>query len=327
VVNGVGSAINDADDAPDPIRSLDLTTIRVPPPDPTIEPDGFVVTVDSADRIHFLDWGLASGSSHSPIILLIHGLNQTGWAWAPVARRLCHVRRIVAMDLRGHGLSDAPTHGYDPGTLAEDSIAVGEAVSDAADRAVVVGHGFGAVVAAWTAARLGDRCAGLVLVDGGWEDIGRDSGMSPDEFLRTIEEPPEVLRSIGAFLADRRGYDPATWDADQERAARATVVEVPAGHVVAAVRPHVLAGMVEAMLAYDPLGTLPAVSAPIMAIEAGEDEDGSRAQALAAADGAVRAAGRPGIRLARIPGSGHNLMRYRPVDVAAAILAVERIQS
>ena len=29
----------------------------VPPPDPTAEPDGFVVVVDPGDRIHFLDWG------------------------------------------------------------------------------------------------------------------------------------------------------------------------------------------------------------------------------------------------------------------------------
>ena len=44
-------------------------------------------------------------------ILAIHGLSQTGWIWAPVARRLggpSGLRRFVSMDLRGHGLSDAP---------------------------------------------------------------------------------------------------------------------------------------------------------------------------------------------------------------------------
>ena len=65
------------------------------------------------------------------------------------------------MDLRGHGLSDAPTHGYDPETLAGDAVA--RPVIDASrrgsgeppTRVVVVGHGFGAIVAAWAAARLG----------------------------------------------------------------------------------------------------------------------------------------------------------------------------
>ena len=76
------------------------------------------------------------------------------------------------MDLRGHGLSDAPTEAYEPELLAEDVVAVAEGsglLGDPADRVVLVGHGFGAIVAAWAATRLGERCAGLVLVDGGWE--------------------------------------------------------------------------------------------------------------------------------------------------------------
>ncbi len=77
--------------------------------------------------------------------------------------------------------------------------------------------------------RSGRRCAALVLIDGGWEDLETATGMDADEFLRGLDEPPEVMRSLRAFLADRRGFDPATWDADQEAAARATVVETHAG--------------------------------------------------------------------------------------------------
>ena len=76
------------------------------------------------------------------------------------------------MDLRGHGLSDAPTEGYDPDTFAEDVLAVAEGsglLEAPDDRVVLAGHGFGAIVAAWAAASMGERCAGLVLVDGGWE--------------------------------------------------------------------------------------------------------------------------------------------------------------
>ena len=77
-----------------------------------------------------------------------------------------------------------------------------------------------------------------------------------------------------AYLADRRAFDPATWDADQERAARETVVQVPAGRVVPVTRPHVVAGMVRAMFAYRPRDVLPAVTAPIMALVAGPDDRG-----------------------------------------------------
>jgi pimeloyl-ACP methyl ester carboxylesterase len=313
-----------AESGPTPGLTLDLAA--VPPPDRSAEPEGFVVSVDSADRIHFLDWGgpTADSEPHRPAILAVHGLAQTAWAWTPVARRLRSVRRFVAMDLRGHGLSDAPTHGYEPESLAGDVVAVAEGaglLEAAGDRLVLAGHGFGACVAAWTAGLLGTRCAGVVLVDGGWQDIRASTGIEPDEFLRTIDEPPEVLRSMGAFLADRAGFDPGSWDADQERAARATVVEVPAGRVVPATRPHALEACVRAMFEYRPSQVLIPIQAPIVAMAAADDEAGNGARSLAEVHKALRGAGRPAIPVARFPADGHNLMRYRPVEVAATILA------
>jgi pimeloyl-ACP methyl ester carboxylesterase len=308
-----------------PTLDLEAALARVPLPDGAAEPDGFVVTVDPNDRIHFLDWGAPpdAGAAGRPGALLVHGLSSTAWSWLPVARRLRGARRTVAMDLRGHGLSDAPTTGYDPETLAEDALAVAEGSGLLSDGPVVLaGHGFGAIVAAWTAARLGSDCAGLVLVDGGWEDLAASTGLEPEEFLRELDEPPEVLRSMAAYLADREGFDTATWDADQERAARAAIVELPAGRVVSSSRPHALAGSVAAMFAYHPAGTLAAVTAPIVALAAAENEAGTRMAALATVQRSLAAAGRPPIQLAAFPGAGHNLMRYRPVEVTAAILAV-----
>ena len=70
-----------------------------------------------------------------------------------------------------------------------------------------------------------------------------------------------MLASMGAWLADREAFDPATWDADQERAARAQVVETAAGRVKIAVHPHALAASVRAMWSYDPAAVLPTVEA------------------------------------------------------------------
>ena len=296
----------------------------LPSPDPAAEPDGFVVEVQPGDRIHFLDWGDVAGTVTSGV-LLIHGLSNTAWSWTPVARRLCRLRHVVAMDLRGHGLSDAPTDGYDRPTFVADVIAAAEGsglLAAPGDRIVLAGHGFGAIVAAWAAVELGDRCAGLVLVDGGWESLEAASGMDADEFLRGLDEPPEVMRSMAAFLADRAAFDPATWDADQERAARATVVETHAGKVVPSTRPHAAEASVRAMFRYDPLVTLPAVRAPVVGLAAADDEEGSRATALAAASAARARAGLGAIRIESFGHDGHNLMRYRPEAVCAAILSV-----
>jgi pimeloyl-ACP methyl ester carboxylesterase len=292
------------------VPTLDLTAAvaRVPPPDRAAEPDGFVVVVEPNDRIHFLDWGgpATEGGTGAPGVLLVHGLSNTAWSWVSVARRLCSVRHTVAMDLRGHGLSDAPTTGYDPDTLSGDALAVadGSGLLEAGP-VVVVGHGFGAIVAAWTAARLGTACAGLVLVVGGWEDLAASTGLEPDEFLRDLDEPPEVLASLDAFIADRRGYDPRSWDADQDRAARATVVETPAGRVVPATRPHALEASVRAMFEYRPEEVLARVEAPIVALAATSPPPGP---------------GLPPIEVVPLSAVGHNLMRYRPDEVAAAIL-------
>lgn len=296
----------------------------VPPPDRAAEPDGFVVVVDPGDRIHFLDWDGVGGAA-DPGVLLIHGLSNTASSWTPVARRLRTIRHVVAMDLRGHGLSDAPTEGYDPPTFAADVLAVAEGsglLVVPSDRVVLAGHGFGGIVAAWAAIDLGERCAGLVLVDGGWESIESASGMDLEEFLRGLDEPPEVMRSMTAFIADRTAFDPASWDDDQDRAARATVVETHAGKVVPSTRPHAAEASVRAMFRYEPLVTLAAVAAPVVALSAADDEEGSRAKALAAASAARAAAGLGRIRAASFGHDGHNLMRYRPEAVSAAILSV-----
>jgi pimeloyl-ACP methyl ester carboxylesterase len=307
----------------------------IPDAEPSAEPAGYTVEVAPGDRIHFLDWGGPDGD-RSPGAVLIHGLSQTAWIWTPVARRLRGAVRTVAMDLRGHGLSDAPTDlgAYAPDILADDVVAVvegsgllhgpeGPADDGPGDRVVLVGHGFGAIVAAWAASRLGSRCAGLVLVDGGWERLDTATGLDVEEFLRGLDEPPEVMRSMAAFLADRKGFDPSTWDADQRRAAEATVVETHAGRVVPATRPHALEACVRTMFEYDPLTVLPAVDARIVALVA-DEMDGARLAPLEAASAARTAAGRGSTVVFHLGAIGHNLMRYRPGEVTGAILSLTR---
>ncbi len=111
-------------------------------------------------------------------------------------------------------------------------------------------------------------------------------------------------------------------DDDQDRAARATVVETHAGRVVPATRPHALEACVRAMFTYDPVATLSRVLAPIVALVASDDDTGSRAQALAAVSAARESTGRSPVERVSFGHDGHNLMRYRPVEVASAIVSV-----
>jgi hypothetical protein len=74
------------------------------------------------------------------------------------------------------------------------------------------------------------------------------------------------------------------------------------------------------MFAYDPIRILSAVPAPITALMAADDPERSRGDALAAVSAAREAAGRGSIEVVRFGHDGHNLMRYRPREVAAALL-------
>ena len=127
---------------------------------------------------------------------------------------------------------------------------------------------------------------------------------------------------MDAFLADRRDWEPGSWGPDEERAARATVVEVPAGHLVPAVRPHALERSVEAMFDYRPAATLGRLDRPIVALVAAEDEDRAKSAALAELDAVRRDHGLGPVTVVRFPADGHNLPRYRPAELAAIILGV-----
>jgi pimeloyl-ACP methyl ester carboxylesterase len=297
-----------------------------PEPDSRI-PDSLVVTTDTGDKIHYLDW--RPPATGGPPLLLIHGLSSTAWIWAPIARRLSDQAHVLAVDLRGHGLSDSPRTGYELESLAYDALTVlsanGYGTAVAGMPAAVAGHGLGAMVAATMGLVEPASIAAVALIDGGWEDLREATGQEPAEFERSIGDPPEVTRSMAAYLADRREFDPSTWDADAERAARAAVDEKHAGHVTPILRRHALHNTVEAMFDYRPTDTLTAIDAPVLAAiaEAGTADDEVVRERLLALDDINRdrqSAGLKPIEVRRFPGAGHNLMRYRPQQLTDALL-------
>jgi pimeloyl-ACP methyl ester carboxylesterase len=290
-----------------------------------------VVRVGTGERIHYLDWGPPEGDTDAPVVALLHGIALTAWSWAPVARRLCRLFRVLAIDLRGHGLSEGARSDLTPASLAWDALTVlaanGAGLEAGGAPAVVAGHGVGAMVAAEMARLQPASIAGVLLVDGGWEDIAAATRMDPSELAAALAEPPEVLASMESYLADRRDFDPATWDADQERAARSQVDQKHAGHVGLVARPATIRGIVEGMFGYDPIETLTAAPVPLGVLVAGagtadDEEAHDRAVALDEVIRARAAAGLPPTRVVRFPGTGHNLMRYRPDEVAGELLTL-----
>jgi pimeloyl-ACP methyl ester carboxylesterase len=112
-------------------------------------------------RMHYVEQG------EGPLVLLCHGWPETWYSWRHQIPQLAAVGyRVVAPDQRGYGLTDAPTavEAYDILHLAGDLVGLVNALGE--ERAVIIGHDWGSVVAAATALLRPDlfRALGLLSV-------------------------------------------------------------------------------------------------------------------------------------------------------------------
>ena len=124
-------------------------------------PEGFTDTftsryVDTGDvRLHAVIGG------DGPPLLLIHGWPGSWYYWRLVMPALARDFEVIAVDQRGIGLSDKPEDGYDAGTLADDLVALMEALSH--ERFAVVGVDTGMLIGYALAADHPDRVARVAL--------------------------------------------------------------------------------------------------------------------------------------------------------------------
>jgi pimeloyl-ACP methyl ester carboxylesterase len=100
-----------------------------------------------------------------PDVILIHGV--TGdlsiWFLCKAMTELSATHRVTAHDLRGHGYSDVPPSGYTSADHASDVLKLMDVIG--ANRSRLVGHSFGAVIAAHAAVLAPERIEALVLSD------------------------------------------------------------------------------------------------------------------------------------------------------------------
>jgi pimeloyl-ACP methyl ester carboxylesterase len=98
-------------------------------------------------------------------ILCIHGLTANSRFWDCLASALSPRHKIIAMDLRGRGLSDKPPTGYSVNHHCKDVLALMDDLG--LERPVLMGHSLGAFISLVFAARHPKRVDRLILVDGG----------------------------------------------------------------------------------------------------------------------------------------------------------------
>jgi pimeloyl-ACP methyl ester carboxylesterase len=88
-----------------------------------------------------LDFHVAEAGSGDDVVLCLHGWPQHWYEWRHLMPALADRHRVLAMDLRGYGWSDAPARGYEKENMADDVLAVLDALG--IERVKLVGHDWG----------------------------------------------------------------------------------------------------------------------------------------------------------------------------------------
>src|SRR5512138_1422018 len=120
-------------------------------------------------KLHYLSAG------RGPTVILLHGYAETSRMWKPLIPRLAEKFTVIAPDLPGIGDSEIPKDGLDMKTAAIRVHALGKALG--VEKAKVVGHDIGLMVAYAYAAQFPAEVEKLVLMDAflpgvvGWEAI------------------------------------------------------------------------------------------------------------------------------------------------------------
>jgi pimeloyl-ACP methyl ester carboxylesterase len=153
-------------------------------------------------QLHLVETGNPKGRP----ILFIHGFSQCGLAWSrQLSSDLAGGFRLVAIDMRGHGLSDKPREGYAESRLwADDIDAAIRALS--LDHPILCGWSYGPLVIFDYIRHYGEEGISGIHVVGGITKLGSDEAMSvltpellslvPGLFATEVEESVRSLTSL-----------------------------------------------------------------------------------------------------------------------------------
>ena len=108
---------------------------------------------------------LAAWEGKGNQVLCVHGLTANCRCWDIIASSLAPENSIIAIDLRGRGLSDKPPTGYSMQHHIRDIYNVLDDLD--IERIVLLGHSLGAFISLAFAATYPERTEKIILMDGG----------------------------------------------------------------------------------------------------------------------------------------------------------------
>lgn len=267
-------------------------------------------------------------SGRGPALILLHGLFcNIGFWWFHFAPLLAENHRVVAVDLRGHGLSGMPSDAYRAVDMAEDIVALMDRL--ALSEAHVVGHSFGGAVALALAAHHQNMVLKLTLADA-WipalqplprpkrsltisPDLAGEGPNTPSSSNLQKEADRQLPKVIQSFLDELAETEAPLGDTPSDALARYcqdAAALVPSARIPRSLRQwHRL--MTETTAAADVHDTSGLEHGVISEIEVPVDlVYGGLSRFQSSRDGLANAL--PRTRLATVPGAGHFFPFFRP---------------
>jgi 3-oxoadipate enol-lactonase len=234
-----------------------------------------------------------------PPLLLSHSLGCDSHMWDAQIDRLATRFRVIAVDTRGHGASDAPPGPYTMAQLADDFDALLDALH--IDTCRWMGLSMGGMIGMTHAVTRPGRLSHLILCNTSAR-LGPAAQPIWAQRIATVEQ--HGMAPLVAPTLER-------WFTAPFRAEAPEVV-ARIGEAVAATPPQGYVGCCHAIAAIDVLDALPAVKVPTLVI-AGDHDVGTPLEMSRAIQQAI-----PGAQLACLPQAAHlsNLERPRHFDLA-----------
>jgi pimeloyl-ACP methyl ester carboxylesterase len=144
-------------------------------------------------RLAYFEAGPAHG--RTPPLILVNGWTGDHRIFTPQIAHFAKSRRVVAINLRGHGASDAPKQEYTMAGFADDI--AWQCAELGLHRPVVIGHSLGGAISLELCGRYPELASGLVMIDS--IVMGRKE-------MRSAPEVGKLLEGIGGpnYLAVSR---------------------------------------------------------------------------------------------------------------------------
>jgi pimeloyl-ACP methyl ester carboxylesterase len=115
-------------------------------------------------RARGLDFHVAEAGEGDDVVLCLHGWPQHWYEWRHLMPALAaDGHRVLAMDLRGFGWSDAPADGYEKENMADDVLAVLDELG--LERVKLVGHDWGGWIGFLLALKAPDRFSRFLVLN------------------------------------------------------------------------------------------------------------------------------------------------------------------